>query len=194
MARKRRTVSETGLYHFINRGVSKKELFHCQRDYGHYLELVRHYGKKLGVQIYHYCLMSNHIHMLVQVTDLSQLSRFGYFLQRCYAHYYSKNYQWPEQVFRRNFFSNPVERDTYLLECGRYIERNPLKAGLVSDLSKYPFSSYKHYAYAKTDFLITTNPLYEDMGRDPEERRRMYRLYVTHDRDYERSLEKMRTI
>jgi len=78
-----------------------------------------------------------------------------------------------------------VERDNYLLECGRYIERNPLRAGVVKDPREYPWSSYRVYGYGKGDGLTDRHDLYEVMGKSPPQSQRAYREYVCSNRDKE---------
>lgn len=185
MPRKSREISPTGAYHFINRGVNKKHIFHKAGDYERYMQLVKEYAREFKIEIYHYCLMVNHTHFLLKTEDLSLLSKFGHFVHRRYAYYYCKAYQWPEQVFRRRFVSIPIEDDAHFLECGRYIERNPLEAGLVDDLRNYSFTSYSYYAYNELNPLITSSPVYESLSNQPHERRAAYRLYVTQNRKNE---------
>jgi putative transposase len=182
MPRKPRCASSTGVYHFVNRGVNKEKLFHRKGDYDFYCSLMQEYSEKLNIQIYHYCLMANHTHLLIQTANLEELSRFGYFIQRRYAYYYSKSYSWPEQVFRKRFFSLSVEKDSQLLECGRYIERNPVQAGITNSPTDYAYSSYQHYVGLRHDEFITYSPTYLDLSHLPAERQRLYQLYVCHER------------
>ena len=185
MARKPRSESASGLYHFITRGVNKKKLFHKDKDYEFYRTLLNEYCEKLGILIHHYCFMSNHTHLVVKADTLKALADFGHFTHRRYAYYYCKTYHWPGQVFRRNFLSIPMGEDAYLLECGRYIERNPLDANLVKLLEDYPHSSYFFYARGKKDSLITESPLYSSLGQNNQERMVAYRFYVNHERPQE---------
>lgn len=185
MPRKPRQASPTGVYHFINRGVNKKKLFHTDGDYQYYLGLLKEHSNLLGIQIHHYCLMSNHTHLLLKAEDISLLSKFGHFVQRKYAYYYCKNHSWSEQVFRKRFISLVIDKDAYFLECGRYIERNPLRAKLVKELKEYPYSSYSYYAHQKPNDVLTQNPFYEDMGKTDEARVDAYQAYLTQDRPYE---------
>ncbi len=182
MPRKPRRESESGVYHFIARGVNKKKLFHRPEDYEFYRALLVEYKTALGIKIYHYCLMNNHVHLVLKAPDLSALSRFGHFIQRRYAYYYCKTYRWAEQVFRKRFLSLPIENDAYLLECGRYIERNPLEAKLVDQVEKYPYSSSSFYITGKADPLVSESPAFLSLSVDERERRRIYRFYVLQER------------
>jgi putative transposase len=185
MPRRSRQGSESGVYHFINRGINKNRLFHGPRDYERYLELMDEHRRDLGIKIYHYCLMSNHTHILLRSPDLHSLSRFGHYLQRRYAYYHHRAHPGPKQVFTKRFLSIPVEKDSYLLECGRYIERNPVRARLVEDPRNFDYSSYAFYALGRGERIITPNPLYEDMGWTHQERRARYKAYVSQARPYE---------
>lgn len=185
MPRRPRQESPTGVYHFINRGVNKKKIFHNASDFGCYRKLLREYSDKLVIQIYHYCFMSNHTHLLLKAPDVQSLSRFGHFTQRRYAYYYCKTYHWSEQVFRKRFLSIAIEKDEHLLECGRYIERNALEAKLAERLEDYAYTSYPFYAYNEPDDLLTESPLYSTLGMTPPERMAAYRFYVIQNRQQE---------
>ena len=150
-----------------------------------YLALMAEHARDMDIQIYHYCLMSNHTHILLRSPDMESLSRFGHYLQRRYAYYYSRTYHWPEQVFRKRFIALPIKKDSYLLECGRYIERNPVRAKLVEDPKDFHYSIYGHYGLGFENKLITPNPLYEDMGFSRNERMLAYRDYIRTERPYE---------
>ena len=91
-------------------------------------------------------------------------------------------------MFRKRFLSVPIDRDEYLLECGRYIERNPLDAKLVPRIEDYPYTSYPFYAYNKPDDLLTESPVYSTLGNLPSEKQAAYRFYVTQNRQQESKL------
>lgn len=185
MARKPRLVSSSGFYHLMCRGVNKKKLFHRPEDYEYFKALLLEHSQKLGICLFHYCFMTNHVHILVHAEQMKTLSQFGHFIQRRYAYYYCKTHAWSEQVFRNRFLSLPIEENSYLLECGRYIERNPLDAGLAKDPGDYAHSSYLYYAKQEDDPLLTEDPLYASMGGSDRERMAAYRFYVTQPREKE---------
>ena len=190
MPRKKREESPTGVYHWIARGMNKKDLFHRPKDYQRLRELIKEYQNPFSIAIYHYCFMTNHIHMLLHSETLEPLSRFSHFIQRRYAYYYCGKYKWTGSVFQRGYRSLPVDRDEYLLECGRYIERNPLKAKLVKSPEAYEHSSYRYYAQGEGDDLVSPSPAYLGLSRDVEERRRIYADYVTETRIQEEMIKK----
>ena len=185
MPRKNRIQSSSGVYHWINRGITKKDLFHKAPDYDFFLKLLAEYKNLYNIHIYHYCLMTNHVHLLINAPSTYELSKFSQYVQRRYAYYYSKIYHWGGGIFQGRYKSLPVDKDTYLLECGRYIERNPIKAGLGNKPEEYPYSSYRYYAEGEEDALITASPAYLDISGTPYSRQELYRNYVTELRSQE---------
>ena len=106
-------------------------------------------------------------------------------VQRRYAYYYCKMHKWRGQLFQRMYKSLPVEEDGYLLECGRYIERNPIRANLVKKPEEYLYSSYSFYAVGRESDLLTPSPGFLGMAEDEYRRRELYRDYVSEGRIYE---------
>jgi len=185
MPRKRRGESPTGVYHWIVRGMNKRKIFHDAEDIAQFFALVKEYQGETGLLIYHYCLMTNHVHMLVWAANLSNLSRFSHYVQRRYAYYYCKRYKWTGSVFQRGYKSFVIDRDEYLLECGRYIDRNPVRAKLVGKPEEYEFSSYRYYSEGRRDELLTFSPAYLGLSEDPKKRQGFYQEHVCENRIYE---------
>jgi putative transposase len=185
MPRGQRAESPTGYYHWINRGVNQKKLFHFKDDFKAFLDLVQEYKERFEIDLFHYCLMTNHIHLLIKTNDIQALFRFSYYVQRRYAYYYCKAHKWRGQVFQRMYKSLPIDKDTYLLECGRYIERNPLRAKLVKSVGEWPYSSYSFYATGQRNNLITVSPAYLEMASETPKRQSIYQEYVNQERVYE---------
>ncbi len=185
MPRGPRLESSTGYYHWINRGVNQKKLFHFKDDFKAFLDLVQQYKERFDVSLFHYCLMTNHSHLLIKSQDIQALFHFSYYVQRRYAYYYCKAHKWRGQVFQRMYKSIPIDKDTYLLECGRYIERNPLRAKLVKSAEQWPYSSYSFYAIGRKNDLITESPAYLEIASESIQRQALYREYVNQERAYE---------
>ncbi|MDP3921331.1 MAG: transposase [Candidatus Omnitrophota bacterium] len=165
MPRKKRQISPSGIYHWIARGINRKDLFHRPRDYDFFLNLTREHASASQVAIYHYCLMTNHVHMLVFTTAIENLIRFSHFLKRKYAYYHSKEYRISGATFERMYRSKSVDREEYLLECARYIERNPLRAGLVKHADDYPYISFTTYSKGLKNSFITKSPAYLSLAQ-----------------------------
>jgi putative transposase len=135
--------------------------------------------------------MPNHLHILAQVIKSKDLAKLMQGVLQVYAHYFRKKYASVGFVFQNRYKSRHIDSDAYLLECGRYIERNPLRAGLVSDLSGYPWSSFLFYAKGiPSDIIKFPNPLYASLGITDLERHARYSERVLEIRPYEHIVDK----
>lgn len=144
MPRTTREKSSTGIYHVMFRGVNHQIIFEDDEDCIKYLETLKTYQQKSGYTIYAYCLMSNHIHLLIKekTEDLGlTFKRIG----ASYVHWYNWKYNRRGHLFQDRYKSEVVENDRYFLTVLRYIHQNPLKAGIVKDISDYRWSSYNEY-------------------------------------------------
>jgi putative transposase len=178
-SRSSRKISPTGIYHWIVRGIHKKKIFHGREDFLYFKNLITTNKLDYQVNIYHYCLMDNHVHMLIFANDIANLSRFSQMLLRTYAYYYCKTYKWNGSVFKKRFKAIPIDKEVYLLECGRYIELNPVKAKIALKPEDYEFSSYHYYVKNLPDGLIESSPGFLGLSSDPVIRRRIYEQYVS---------------
>ncbi len=143
MPRQARAISESGYYHVISRGVNKEVIFRDDRDYLKYLGFLRQYSEESGISIVAYCLMNNHVHLLIRDQE-GELSVFMKRIGISYAQYFNTRYERTGHLFQGRFKSQNVEDEDYLLTVYRYILLNPEKAGIAS-AEKYPWSSYHDY-------------------------------------------------
>lgn len=186
MPRGPRNLAEGGYYHIVTRGNDRRRLFRCNQDYFLFLKIVKTYLEELKLNILHYCLMPNHVHFLVQLVKSQDLSKFMQGVLQVYANYFRKQYKSTGFVFENRYKSLLIDKESYLLECGRYIERNPLRAGLTDDLLNYPWSSFSLYAKGKNHAIINKlNPLYLALGQTDQERQERCFKYVMQERPYE---------
>lgn len=144
MARTAREKSKTGIYHIVLRGVNKQTIFEDQEDSEKFLKTFEDYKKKSGYKIYAYCLMGNHVHLLIK-EEQEELSTIMRRIGASYVYWYNWKYMRSGHLFQDRYKSEAIEDETYLLNVVRYIHQNPLKAGLVRDISKYKWSSYSEY-------------------------------------------------
>ena len=133
-----------GYYHIINRGVDRMNLFRHRDDYEYFEELMCFYLKSYGITLHNYCLMSNHYHLLIEITR-ENLSKFMRQLNMNYAIYFNKKYKRSGHLWQGRFKSWYVTDEAYLYTLMCYIEQNPLKANMVERLEEYPYSSYNHF-------------------------------------------------
>ena len=163
MARLARRQSGTGIYHVMLRGNNRQDIFEDEEDYRRMLSCLRGLceryddnGTRLPslCTIYAYCLMSNHIHLLIQEREESigdTIKRLGV----AYARYYNKKYNRNGHLFQDRFRSEPVNDMSYFLVLLRYIHQNPIKAGLTDNLNDYPWSSWREYSrHTVNDFTL----------------------------------------
>lgn len=143
MPRKPR-IELAGYYHIINRGVDKMSIFRHPDDYEYFEELMCFYMKSYGITLHNYCLMSNHYHLLIEITS-ENLSKFMRQLNMNYAIYFNKKYKRVGHLWQGRFNSWYVTDNAYLYTLMCYIEQNPLKANMVKDLEEYPYSSFHYF-------------------------------------------------
>lgn len=134
--------------------------------------------------------MPNHIHLLFRISVGKELPHLMQSITQAYAKYYKRHHGLIGNLFQGRYKSLYIDKDGYLLDCGRYIERNPLRAKMVGDLSEYYFSSFPYYVKGRKDDILTPNPTYEALAYDPKERMRVYREYVLEERPYEKIVDK----
>ncbi|MDW7670534.1 MAG: transposase [Bacillota bacterium] len=140
MPRTARKKSRTGIYHVIMRGNNRDRIFHCEQDYGAFLKRLRKYRDECGFGLYAYCLMDNHVHLLLKEEE-EPLSDAMRRLCGSFVGWYNKKYDRIGHLFQDRFRSEVVEDDAYLATALRYIHRNPVKAGLCDDPADFPWSS-----------------------------------------------------
>ena len=186
MPRKARSIYQGEYYHIISRGNNRQKLFRDEKDFAFYFQQLTRYKEKFKVSIIHYCLMPNHVHALMSCSvSQTGITKMMHGLQMVYAGYFKKKYQKTGHVFEDRFKNFHIASDAYLLECGRYIEKNPVRAGLVKNPESYKWSSYRRYASGEKNFLITENILYSALGACDLDRQKAYRKYVEPSRAYE---------
>ncbi len=143
MARKPR-IELAGKYHVINRGVEQRTVFEEASDYEYFETLMCLYAKSFGIAIHNYCLMPNHYHILLEIQS-ENLSKFMRQLNMNYAIYFNKKNKRSGHLWQGRFKSWYVTDEAYLYTLMRYIEQNPLKAGMVKEIADYPYSSYHYF-------------------------------------------------
>ena len=178
MPRKPREFVAGGIYHVFNRGNNRRTLFYEACDFRCFKDLLHDGMAREKVKIYHYCLMSNHYHLLMKSEEAESLPRFMHWVQLGYARYYKKKQQSTGHIFEERYRSPRIAEESYYLQCGRYIERNPVKARLVLRAEDYPHSSAAYYVRGQSDPLLTENIYYEGLGRTVEERQNAYEKFV----------------
>ena len=182
MSRQARKASASGIYHIMLRGINRQRIFEDREDEEKILQLLRSYKKRCGFALYAYCLMGNHIHLLlkeaanpsvltVNGTDIEvgpgePLEMVFKRLGVSYVTYYNRRHKRVGHLFQDRFKSEPVDSDEYLLMALRYIHRNPVKAGMCVKPEDYPMSSYHEYLTESENPLTDTRFVLEMITRD----------------------------
>ncbi|MFD2442842.1 transposase [Bacillus sp. CGMCC 1.16607] len=149
ISREARVKSRSGIYHIMLRGANRQEIFHDENDCIRFLEIIKKYKSKSEISVYAWCLMSNHVHLLLKegTEDISvTMKRLGV----SYVWYYNWKYNTTGHLFQDRFKSENVETTRYLLTVIRYIHQNPLKARMVNLIDEWRWSSYQSYYDKKT--------------------------------------------
>ncbi|HAZ10119.1 MAG: hypothetical protein A2047_02870 [Omnitrophica bacterium GWA2_41_15] len=190
MPRKARVLCDNAVYHLFNRGHNKYDLFKSERDFIVFKDIIRECKSNFMFELYNYVFMLNHFHFLTKIINAENLPKIMKEICQRYASYYRKTYGHVGYLFQNRYKSIHIEIDSYLLECARYIERNPLRAKVVKNLYDYKWSSYSFYANGTKDDIVTANPLYLDLGNNARERQERYKEYVLIPRPYEAIVDK----
>lgn len=134
-------ITEPGYYHVISRGVEKRNVYLEDRDYDMFLDILVEIFKKYGVTLHSYCLMTNHYHLLLETTEhnISDVMRR---INSLYSIYFNKKYERVGHLWQGRFHSYYLYDDTHFWVVTKYIERNPIKARMVRDVSEYKQQSF----------------------------------------------------
>lgn len=178
MPRRRRIIPINAAMHIICRGNNKQRIFLGNKDKSYYYSLLRKYKEENRITIFHYCFMNNHIHLIIWLNSNSTLSKFMKQVNLSYFKHFRKNYDYCGHFWQDRFRSNIIETDTYLMQCGKYIELNPVRAGLINLPEEFKFSSYNYYAKGYYDALVNPNPVFLGLSNYVEERRKNYIEFV----------------
>ena len=164
MPRKPRAKSENNIYHIILRGINHQQIFLDMEDNFKFLEILRTCKALCGYKIFAYCLMGNHIHLLMQFEDEAVEIAMKRISVR-FVYWYNTKYERVGHLFQDRFRSEPIGDDRYFLACLRYIHQNPVKAG-ISKIDEYPFSSYGTYIGSNKTELIDMDLLYSIIAKE----------------------------
>ena len=139
-----REISSLEIYHVIYRGSNKQRIFEDEDDYGKFLTVLRKYEPICGYKLIAYCLMSNHIHLLIQPGTIP-LPRIFQRVIPSFVYWYNKKYERVGALFQSRFRSSPVNDSAQMLTVIRYIHQNPIKAAICGHPGQYQYSSYRDY-------------------------------------------------
>jgi len=167
--------------HIIQRGNNRQSCFFADEDYQFYLEWLKEYSQSAGCSIHAYVLMKNHVHLLLTPQKIESAGNLMKRLGQRYVQYVNRTYKRSGTLWEGRFRSSIIQQQDYLFICQRYIEMNPIRAGIVNYPGEYRWSSYQVNGQGDKSDLITHHVLYQDLAHDDEERQLAYRELFRHE-------------
>ncbi len=164
---RRPRIEIAGFYHVINRGIEQRKVFLEKEDYEYFEELMCRYARDYNITIHNYCLMSNHYHLLIEIS-FPNLSKFMRQLNMNYAIYFNKKYKRSGHLWQGRFKSWFVTDEAYLYTLMCYIEQNPLKADMVKELDEYPYSSYNYFLQDQVPECLSSSWIVQNHKNDKQ--------------------------
>lgn len=164
--------------HVIQRGNNRQALFTSDADTAAYAHWLRDGAARFEVDVHGWVFMTNHVHLLLRPRVDNAISRLMQSLGRRYVGHFNYSYARSGTLFEGRFRSCLVQDDQYFLTCLRYIELNPIRAGLVRDPGDYRWSSYRAHAFGTPVKFWTPHDLYLSLATNPTERQKTWRNLV----------------
>jgi len=180
MARKPRLEYPGATYHVCTRGDNKEAIFLSDKDYLIFLQSLYMYKEKWHFKLFSYCLMTNHLHLLIKV-DKTPLSKIMHSVNSRYVKYFNRTHQKRGHLFQDRYKAVVIETDAHLLEATRYVHLNPVVAGVTDEPIKYAWSSYRSYCSntaTEVPNLLDTADILSYFAMRPSTQKRRYRIFV----------------
>lgn len=175
---RRHQLEKSLIYHIYNRSHRRERIFERKEDFEHFTDLLHRFKENFAVKIYHWVIMSNHYHLCLELDNPETISRGMSGLQKAYTHYYNRTREVRGYLWESRFKSQAVEGQKYLTVCGRYIERNPVRARMVQEASQYPYSSVGYYCLGIEDGITDADLFYDEFGDRTQDRQKGYTTYL----------------
>lgn len=177
MARLARKKSKTGIYHVILRGINKQTIFYDDEDKEVFLNRIKLVKEKHDYDIYAFCFMSNHLHLLIKEKEVT-IGEIMRKILSSYVYWYNSKYERIGCLFQDRYKSETIDDDSYLLCAVRYIHQNPVNAQIINDIEDYKWSSYSAYLneqdnLIEKNFILSmfqNNEQFKDFMKIPEEK------------------------
>lgn len=181
MARQPRFILPGQPQHIIQRGNNRDVTFASEADYQFYLEKLTEACHKHRCDVHAYVLMTNHVHLLMTPHENQSIGKVMQSLGRYYVQYFNYTYRRTGTLWEGRYKAALIDSESYLLTCYRYIELNPVRAGMVEHPAEYRWSSYQYNALGDVDRLVTPHDLYTKLAATPNKRRKKYSDLFAHN-------------
>lgn len=166
MSRIPRIVAVGFPHHIIQRGNNRQKVFFAQANRRKYLDLLKEYSQKWNASILAYCLMDNHIHLLIRPQNQESLAKLMQGVTLSYTKYHNKRYNKTGRLWESRYYSCVVDEEDYLWAVARYIEQNPVRARIVRRAEDYPYSSASGHIKGTKDEILNEILLLEEERSD----------------------------
>ena len=171
--------------HVVQRGLDRHAVFFEDADYEHYLDVLSDSAESYRMLVHAYCLMTNHVHLLVTPQERDSVPHAMRRLGSQYVRFANRRYGRSGTLWDGRYRASLVDSDTYFLVCQRYIELNPVRAGMVVEPGAYRWSSFACNALGTDDGRVVPHAVYRDLGVDEAARREAYRALFAQAMDSE---------
>jgi len=179
MPRKARILVPRCPHHIVQRGHNRKAVFVEDRDYQYYLDNIKEFKAELGIKLYAWCLMTNHVHLILEPADeVENLSQLMKRLAGRQSAFVNKLESRTGSLWEGRFKASPIQRDEYLLQCVRYIEMNPVRANMVPSLDAYKWSSYHERMGNTQSGMLDLDACFLGLASTAVKRKERYRKYI----------------
>ena len=175
MPRQARKKSKTGIYHIMVRGVNRQTIFKDDEDCVKFIDILQQSKEKSRFELYGYCLMGNHVHLLLHEGKES-VSLTMQRMCSSFAYWYNWKYDRIGHLFQERYKSEVVESETYLITVLRYIHQNPIKAGITNSVEQHKWSSYHEYIFKKN--IIDTEFILELFATEKQIAKKEFQRYI----------------
>ncbi|SDU21814.1 transposase [Pseudomonas orientalis] len=175
MARRPRVLLPDIPLHIIQRGNNRAACFYADKDYIFYIDTLAELAELYGCKVHALCLMTNHVHLLLTPTCCAGASLLMKGLGQRYVQYVNRTYQRTGTLWEGRFRSCLVQQENYVLACYRYIEMNPVRAGMVAHPGDYRWTSYRANAQGELSGFISPHAVYSELGSGAAQRAEAYR-------------------
>ena len=181
-------LTESLTYHVFNRSNAKATIFRSEQDYEHFKKILLRFLINFRIKIYHWVIMPTHYHLLLEILDPELISRAMGGIALAYTQYFHKKYDSCGYLWQGRFKSQPVQKEGYMITCGRYIDRNPVKAEMVELAQNYNYSSARFYCLGIDDGITNEDPFYTTLAASVNERQAEYAEFLQDENGSDESI------
>ena len=179
MPRTGRVLVPNHAHHIVQRGHNHQVVFAEHHDYQYYLDTLTQWKMKLGIKVYAWCLMTNHVHMILEPPE--EVEKLGQLMKRLagrQTRYVNRQEGRHGTLWEGRYKSSPIQTESYLLACLRYVELNPVRARIVAEPGNYLWSSYQPRISGNSSGRLDEHPCYTVLARSPEVRAKLYEDFL----------------